>query len=76
MRKANIIAAAIRINMNQGLVWQFVEFFSRRFPDESNNISLYVDEWAYRFNNGTLFAESRMDEQSLSIWYKIKEELE
>ncbi len=75
MRKSNIIASAIRNSLDIGITWQFVEFFSRRFPDESNNIQSYVDEWAHRFNKGTMFAEAKMDDQSTKIWEQIKEEL-
>ena len=73
MRKENIIKAAIRNNMDSGRIWQFVEFFSRRFPDESNSITSYVDEWAGRFKKGD--TEMFMDTESLKIWKEVKEEL-
>ena len=44
----------------------FVEFFSKRFPNESNIITSYVGEWADRFMSGNPTA--CMDGESLKIY--------
>ena len=44
----------------------FVEFLSRRFPDESDNITSYFSGWADRFNSGD--PEDYMDGESEKIY--------
>jgi len=48
----------------------FVDFLSARFPNESNQITSYFEEWADRFNSGT--PEIHMDIQSKKIYEEIK----
>lgn len=47
----------------------FVEFFSRRFPNEDDRILSYVDEWADRFKGDPT---GHMDAMSLSIYNEVK----
>lgn len=47
----------------------FVEFLSRRFPDESDNITSYFSEWADRFNSGR--PENYMDADSEMIYQDV-----
>ena len=49
----------------------FVKFFSKRFPNESNNITSYVSEWVDRFMSGNPTAY--MDKESLSIYKNLIE---
>jgi len=50
----------------------FVEFFSRRFPNESEGILSYVSGWADRFNTG--HPEYSMDGMSKKIYDEVKSE--
>ena len=49
----------------------FVKFFSKRFPNENNEIISYVTEWAERFLGNPI---PFMDNQSLAIYNEIKNE--
>lgn len=64
MDKANIR----KIGMDKGVkdIDLFVKFLSKRFPDESNRIFSYFEEWADRFNSG--HPETYMDKDSLRIY--------
>ena len=67
MEYANILRAAFRRGIKDtktALI--FCEFFSQRFPDENNNITSYVDEWADRFKNGN--QERYMDGLSITVY--------
>ena len=66
MKTHNIFKAAVRANLTIPIAGVFLEFFSKRFPDESDNITTYVDEWAQRFKSG--HPESYMDGSSYSIY--------
>lgn len=72
MEKENIIENG----KAEGLVGKeleiFAEFFSQRFPLESDKITSYVREWARRFQSGS--PERFMDGESLSIYQKLKGE--
>ncbi len=63
-----------KIGKSRGLTGQylkvFVEFFSRRFPDESDKIESYVTEWAERFLGG--HPERYCDNESLAILTELK----
>jgi len=48
---------------------RFVSFLSKRFPDESDSITSYFEEWADRFNSGS--PERFMDTESLKIYSKL-----
>lgn len=51
------------------------EFFRRRFPDKRIWFEIecgYFDEWVNRFSGGC--PEGFMDEISLEVWNKMKEE--
>jgi len=69
MKRENIQASAKRFNMSKIQTYVFVEFFSRRFPDESDNITSYVDTWADRFTKGT--HTDRMDFLSTKVYEKV-----
>ena len=73
MKRANIIAAGKRSLLKDNDLIVFVEFFSRRFPNESDNITSYVNEWANRFTWSDKDLRSRMDLESLSIYNKVLE---
>ena len=62
-----------KIGLSKGVkeIDLFVEFFSRRFPNESEQITSYVSEWADRFNSGS--PNKYMDCQSLAIYDELKE---
>ena len=47
----------------------FTKFFSKRFPNESNNITSYAEEWAKRFSRGT--PQVYMDNESLKIYKEV-----
>lgn len=44
----------------------FVKFLMARFPNESDNITSYFEEWATRFNSGQ--PQKYMDSESLKIY--------
>ncbi len=48
----------------------FVEWFARRFPNESNEITSYVDEWIGRFQGG--HHKLYMDIESRALWNEIE----
>jgi len=51
------------------------EFFRRRFPDKDIKFEKecgYFGEWKTRFSSR--HPESFMDEESLAVWYKMKQE--
>jgi hypothetical protein len=68
MKRETIMAVGRKNNVKDLEV--FVEFFSKRFPDESDNILSYVSEWAERFNTGS--PERYMDSQSLRIYEEVR----
>ena len=47
----------------------FIEFISKRFPNEPDEIKSYVEQWADRFNSN--HPEVFMDSTSKSIYKKI-----
>jgi len=47
----------------------FIEFFSLRFPDESDRIESYCNEWIDRFMSGS--PEIYMDSESKSIYLSL-----
>ncbi len=51
-------------------VYIFVKFFMERFPNESDNIHSYCNEWIDRFM--TNHPETYMDGHSLSIYNRLK----
>ena len=69
MKRENIQASAKRFNMDNIHTYTFVEFFSRRFPDESDNITSYVDTWASRFTKGN--PTNNMDFLSTKVYEKV-----
>ena len=68
MKKENII----KIGNEKGVknLNLFVNFLTERFPEESDRITTYFEEWADRFN--TDHPESYMDKGTLQIYNKIK----
>jgi len=72
MKRENIQASAKRFNMDNIHTYIFVEFFSRRFPGESDNITSYVDTWASRFTKGN--PTNNMDRESTDIFEEIMAE--
>ena len=66
MMEENIIKAAQKVGLDEETTKIFVIFFSKRFPNESDQITSYVTEWAERFKQGN--PEGRMDSQSLEIY--------
>lgn len=51
------------------------EFFKRRFPDKDLKFEKecgYFGEWVKRFESR--HPEGWMDEESLSVWYKMQKE--
>ena len=48
---------------------EFVEWFTQRFPNESDNITSYLDQWIDRFNTGC--PEMFMDLESKVIYNEI-----
>ena len=48
----------------------FVKFFMKRFPNESDNIHSYCNEWLDRFNSG--HPENYMDNKSLKIFNELQ----
>jgi hypothetical protein len=52
---------------------RFVHFFSNRFPDESEEITCYVREWANRFLDDPV---PRMDSKSREVYYSYFDEVE
>lgn len=48
---------------------KFVRFLSLRFPNESERIESYFQEWADRFNTGN--PERYMDSESLIIYQNL-----
>ena len=50
MKRETIRKIGIENNV-KNIDW-FIEFFSKRFPNENDNILSYVSEWAGRFNTG------------------------
>ena len=65
----NIKASGERAGLKEKALTVFVLFFSRRFPNESNRITSYVDEWAGRFKSE--HPELCMDDESKSIYIAI-----
>jgi hypothetical protein len=47
----------------------FVKFLMARFPNESDNITSYFEEWATRYNSGQ--PEKYMDFESLRVYKSI-----
>ena len=47
----------------------FVDFFSKRFPDEDNRITTYCATWANRFKDGS--PDEYMDKESKQIYYDL-----
>jgi len=74
MNKVNIEKAGLKAGLSGKLLETFVLFFSRRFPDEANNIISYVDTWANRFANGE--PKTYMDMISIDVYSDILVELE
>jgi len=69
MNRSKIIEIADEVGLVDKNKELFVEFFSKRFPEESDNITSYVSEWANRFKGDpTPF----MDSTSLSIYTEVK----
>ena len=66
MKKENIKASAERNKLDPITTKLFIEFFSTRFPDENDNITSYVDQWAERFKGGE--PEIYMDAWSKKIF--------
>lgn len=50
----------------------FVSFLSKRFPNESDEITSYFSEWATRFNTGLPL--QYMDGLSKKIYNEVKDE--
>jgi len=61
-----------RVGVNNGLKGEtlevFIEFFSKRFPDESNSVESYVNEWANRFKGNPII---HMDSHSKEIYVEL-----
>ena len=66
----NIRKAAKKANLSEEDTKIFIKFFSERFPDESDSITCYVDEWAERFK--TADPENYMDEISIAIYQEAR----
>ena len=72
MKKENIV----KIGEAKGVknLDLFVEFLSKRFPNESDRITSYFSEWADRFNSGS--PEHYMDATSLEVYNEAKEAMQ
>ncbi len=64
MEKENIRVIGVKKGVKD--IELFVKFLSARFPNESNRITSYFEEWADRFNSG--HPENYMDGESLNIY--------
>ena len=69
MNEENIRKAAERAKLSEKDTEVFVKFFSKRFPDESDKIESYVNEWANRFKSGE--PKVYMDSWSLAIYNEV-----
>ena len=69
MNYENIQTAANEVGLKGRDNVIFCLFFSKRFPDESNNITSYVAEWAQRFKDEVHI--QKMDTWSLDIHNKV-----
>ena len=68
MKKENIRKAGKNAGLEPKTLKVFVEFFAKRFPNESDNIQSYVNEWANRFKGNPVLY---MDEESKNIYYEV-----
>lgn len=71
MEKTKIMEIAQECGVDN--VELFTEFFNTRFPNESNNITSYVREWAGRFVRGN--PKAYMDSESLEIYNREESRL-
>jgi len=71
MEKENIMKIALLKGVTDKEL--FVEFLSKRFPNESDRITSYFSEWADRFNSGQ--PEKYMDSESLAIYRALYAEM-
>ena len=70
MKKENIRKIAENKGVERKEV--FIEFLSKRFPNENDKIKSYFSEWADRFNSGS--PDRYMDGRSLKIYRKVEEQ--
>jgi len=69
MKKEKIEEIGKQVGLTDDVLNVFVEFFSRRFPNEDDRITSYVAEWADRFKSG--HPENYMDGQSKAIYDEV-----
>jgi len=57
-------------SLEGGRLKRFIHFFSNRFPDESESIHSYAQQWAQRFKGDPA---CYMDKDSMNIYFSYYE---